>query len=228
MSYSNVKKTVDEFWLLEKAEEVFSEKGDVFGIKTFLSVLSVGALLSFNEMYFENHYLPLIENEAFASIVGFLNVILFIIGLFLVIGSISLFLDDSDTKIVLNIEKHIESKFKNAFEYNLLFSLLGKKLTDFNNFGEIKESIIEKKEELSAIMLKKDFILSLKDEIESDYVKNKNYASFLSKLLEIYNEEKVKERSVFNKLNKQLKNADVEELKPSGDELDLKIIELDK
>jgi hypothetical protein len=83
------------------------------------------------------------------------------------------------------------------------------------------------KEEISKMMLKRDFIISLKKEIEDDFIENKNYTDFLSKLLEVFNKEKVSQRITIGKLNDQLKEAGAPNLKTDVNSKEFQIIEGD-
>ena len=231
MSSQNARGIVDKFVILEKAEDFLTSKeveNGIFTVKAFLTTFALSWLFVLNELFFEEAYLSLITPEFLASTVGFVNVVLSVFGFLGLFGCFNIIFDTKGSvKLISSFENYVKSKFKNEIEYKVLFSLLGKELKDFKDFKEMKEKVIEKKEELSRDMIKRDFIISLKQEIEEDFIENKSYADFLSKLLEIYNKEKVSQRIIAEKLNDQLKEADTPILKTNVNSKEFQIIEGD-
>ena len=231
MKIQNARGLVDKFLILEKAEDFLNSKevkNGVFTVKTYLTIFSFSLLFVLNELFFEDSYLSLIEPDFLASTVGFINVVLAVCGFIGLFGCFNMVFDAKNSvKLVSSFDNYVKTKFKNEIEHKLFFSILGKELKDYKNFDEMKEDVVEKKEEISKMMLKRDFIISLKKEIEDDFIENKNYTDFLSKLLEVFNKEKVSQRIMISKLNDQLKEAGAPNLKTDVNSKEFQIIEGD-
>lgn len=231
MKIRNARGLVDKFLMLEKEEDFLNSKeveNGVFTVKTYLTIFSFSLFFVLNELFFEDFYLSLIAPDFIASTVGFINVVLAVFGFLGLFGCFNMILaTKSSVKLVSSFDNYVKSKFKNEIEHKLFFSILGKELKDYKNFDEMKEDVVEKKEEISKMMLKRDFIISLKKEIEDDFIENKNYTDFLSKLLEVFNKEKVSQKIMISKLNDQLKEAGAPNLKTDVNSKEFQIIEGD-